>query len=41
LDPAARSAVIAAVNTSNDALAEASAASYAALIARALDLLAP
>lgn len=41
LDPVARTAVIAAVNTSNDARAEASAAAYAAIIAQALDLLAP
>jgi CubicO group peptidase (beta-lactamase class C family) len=40
-DPEARTAVIAAVNTSNDAEAQASAAGYAALQEAAFDLLAP
>ena len=41
LDPAARTAVIAVVNTSNEARPEGSAAAWSGLIARALDLLAP
>jgi len=40
-DPATRTAVIGAVNTSNDADPGASAAGYAALLTQALDLLAP